>query len=135
MDIDASSPSPSSSEGSSSGASRIDSRTEIYAAHGLFEQGRFVDAVKIFKRHPQHPIARYLLGEAYERAPEYRNQRHLAPLHYIGAVDELPDLAAPRLACCYANGVGVAKSSRHALYWYLIGGHSGAVGGYINAAC
>lgn len=111
-----------------------DAGDEICAAHRLFDQGRFTEAVEVFKRYPQHPIARYLLGEAYERAPEYESRRYLALIHYFAAVDELPDWAAIRLANCYANGLGVVKSKSMAVHWYLIAGHSGDVTGYINAA-
>lgn len=124
----------SMSEGSRSLSSLTDSDREIATAHRLFDQGRFVEAAAVFKRYPQDPIARYLLGEAYERAPEYENCRHLAPLHYFGAVHDVPDFSAIRLAICYDRGLGVEESKSAAVHWYRIAGHSGVLSGYANAA-
>lgn len=106
----------------------------IVAAHRLFAQQRFGEAVMVFKRYPAHPIARYLIGEAYERAPEFKDHRYLAPLHYYGAVNDVPDMAAFRLGWCYSNGIGVATSKKIAAHWYITAGHAGVIGGYFNAA-
>jgi len=38
------------------------------------------------------------------------------------------------LARCYATGLGVAKSNSLAAHWYLIAGHAGIIGGYVNAS-
>ena len=107
---------------------------QITSAHRLFAEQRFVEAAAVFKKHPMHPISRYLLGEAYERAPEFSDKRFLALPHYVGAADEVPDFAAIRIAWCYSSGMGVVRSARMAVHWYLIAGHAGVVTGYFNAA-
>lgn len=107
---------------------------QIAAAHRLFDQQRFIEAASVFKKHPTHPISRYLLGEAYERAPEFSDKRFLALPHYLGAADEVPDFAAVRIGWCYASGLGVVKSARLAVHWYLIAGHTGVLAAYVHAA-
>lgn len=108
--------------------------SQIVAAHRLFDQRRFIEAASVFKKHPTHPISRYLLGEAYERAPEFSDKRFLALPHYLGAADEVPDFAAVRIGWCYASGLGVVKSARLAVHWYLIAGHTGVLAAYVHAA-
>jgi TPR repeat protein len=118
----------------SSASVQRDSTTELPKCSLLMNQGDFEQAEQIIRGYLPHPVAIYLLGELYERAPCYADRRYMGLIHYLASAEVVPDMAAPQIARCYSRGIGSVKSWRHAAHWNLISGHCGSAKCYYNAA-
>jgi hypothetical protein len=97
-------------------------------------EGQFEEAEEVIRAHLPHPVAIYLLGELYERAPYYADRRYMGLVHYLASAELVPDMAAPQIARCYSQGLGTVKSWRHSAHWNVISGHCGSAQCYYNAA-